>query len=329
MAKLDEYMKDPDSLQMDEAMAESLIAAMVDEPAEDAETQEVTPDEKPDQKPEADKAEPETAKDEPKDEPQQVIKTRDGKHEIPYSVLETERQRTRELQRQLDEARARQTQFEQQQSQEPQEPGPSAEKDDFNLEAYRDEFGDEAAQAEQSRRQQLQQLRESQQRLEKELADNKVWRAKQEQSERQREQQAQDVLTNEINEAIDSIPELSTWRNDEDPMWDAAVALDNRLMNDPAFKDVSIRERFETVVQRLTGKPSDKQSPSLEEDVEQKLAEKEKAARSAPNSLSDLPGGVSPDRSENDAVDRMSPMEIEAKLSRMTPDEQEAFLARL
>ena len=112
-------------------------------------------------------------------------------------------------------------------------------------------------------------------------------------------------------------------------MWDAAVALDNRLMNDPAFKDVPIRERFETVVQRLTGKPSEKTQPNLEEDVEEKLAEKEKAARSAPNSLSDLPGGVPSDQSDNDAVDRMSPAQLETKLTRMTPDEQEAFLARL
>lgn len=344
--KLDEYLSNPDEMPTDEESVEEFIRQMGDDGAEEAadtddEAGKEPPEEadkKPDPEPEK---KDESAKDNDKDddkakhEPQPVIKTRDGKHEIPYSVLEAERERVRKLNRELEELRAERERIEEERKQQEQattqdDPGKSAEKDTFDLEAYREEFGDEAAEAEKARREQLHEMRETQKRLEKELESNRAWREQQEAKAKETAQQEADRLQNEVNEAIDSIPELSAWMNEGDPMWDAAVALDNRLQNDPAFKDYTLKERFETVVERLTGKqPAPKTTEDLEKAADEKLAAKEAATRTAPNSLSDLPGGMPADQAESDTLERMTPSQLEAKLAKMSQSEIDEYLSRL
>lgn len=258
------------------------------------------------------------------DEPQRVIKTRDGKHEIPYSVLESERQKNAELQRKLDELKQRQQALGDKapEKKPDQDTGKSADKDDFDLEAFREEFGDEAAEAEVKRRIKVEALEKRQVQLEAELAENKKWREDQEAKSRQ-------TAADQVNEAIDSIPTLRDWREKDDPMWHAAVALDQRLMDDPEFKDMSFQQRFEAVVQRLTGQKPKPTEKDLEKEVDTKLAEQEAAGGSVPNSLSDIPGGVNTDQSESDTLERMTPTQLESKLEKMSPDELDAYLARL
>lgn len=347
--KLDEYLNNPDEMPTDEDSVEEFIRQMGDDtqdaPEADDDTDKDAPEDKAkepepdkdDADKDADKAKADDAtKDDDKaeDELQKVIKTRDGKHEIPYSVLEAERERTRKLNRELEELKAERQRIEEERKQQEKantqdDPGQSSDKDTFDLEAYREEFGDEAAEAEKARREQLQEMRDTQKRLEKELESNRTWREQQEAKAKETAQQEEDRLQNEVNEAIDSIPELSKWMNDEDPMWDAAVALDNRLQKDPAFKDYTLKQRFETVVERLTGKQPAPKTKDLEKDVDEKLAAEEAAARSAPNSLSDLPGGMPADQAESDTLERMTPSQLEAKLAKMSQSEIDEYLSRL
>lgn len=271
----------------------------------------------------------------PKDEPKpaeaeqpkpQVLVTRDGKHEIPYSVLEHERNRSRELQRELDAIKAEKaSQALQKPEAAPQdEPGTSTDMDEESLAAFREEFGDEAADAEIKRRAHYSNLEKRQKDLEKDLQEQKKWREDQ-------EAKSQQTVLSEINEAIDSIPELRNWRDESDPMWDAAVALDNRLQNDPKFTGLSFRERFGVVVERLTGRKSqNSNTPSAEELLEQKLKQKEQSAsRSTPSTLSDLPGGQMPDQSVTDTLERLTPSQLEAKFATMTDDQQNEYLSKL
>ncbi|MDF0750286.1 hypothetical protein NLU14_08590 [Marinobacter sp. 71-i] len=347
--RLDEYLSNPDEIPTDEESVEEFLRQMGDDGADEASVTDDKDDDdgkkppeeaekKPDPEPEKkdDPAEGDDKDDDKaQDEPQSVIKTRDGKHEIPYSVLEAERERVRKLNRELDELKAERERIEEERKQQEKantqdDSGKSADKDTFDLEAYREEFGDEAAEAEKARREQLHEMRETQKRLEKELTDNRTWREQQEAKAKETAQQEADRLQNEVNEAIDSIPELSKWMNDEDPMWDAAVALDNRLQKDPAFKDYSLKDRFETVVQRLTGKqPAPKTTEDLEKAADEKLAAKEAATRTAPNSLSDLPGGMPADQAESDTLERMTPSQLEAKLAKMSQSEIDEYLSRL
>lgn len=345
--KFEEYESNPASLDVDEDNVEALITQMGqdseaedDTGTDDADTATASDDSDDKAKEDAGqtKADDDTAaadqddtkaedKGKQDDEPQRVVKTRDGKHEIPYSVLERERQRNLELQRRLDEneRQMRELQNKAPEKKDDQDTGQSADKDDFDLEAFREEFGDEAAEAEQKRRQKYADMEKRQAKLEQELEDNRKWRQQQEAKTKQ-------DMESEINEAIDSIPELRGWRDDNDPMWEAAVALDNRLMKDPEFTDLSYRDRFVKVVERLTGrKASDTKTDdtSAQEALDKTLAEQEKSRGKAPSSLSDIPGGHAADQSEQDTLERMTTAQLERKFESMTPEQQSEYLARL
>lgn len=254
---------------------------------------------------------------------QPVIKTRDGQHDIPYSVLENERRRAADLQRQLNELlAAKASQGTQTSTKDPAETGLSAETDEQELVLFEEEFGKDAAEAERKRRERYAKLEQRQKELEQEVADSRKWR------EAQKAKSEQDELS-EINATIDSIPELQSWRDSGDPMWDAAVALDNRLQKDPAFQNKPLRDRFNAVVEKLTGRKANKIEPDQDALLDKKLSESAQRSRIAPSSLSDLPGGHVPDQSEYETLERLSTSQIGAKFERMTPEQQNEYLARL
>lgn len=351
--KFDEYMENPESLPTDEEAVEEFLKSMEDteEPAPVSEEEaaaaaeaegdaDVTATDKDDSDAKA-KAEAEAKGADTKDDDsgkdddnqtQPVIKTRDGKHEIPYSVLEAAREEARKLRTKLDQYEKEREQLERDKpapTTDNQDTATSSDKDEFDLDAFREEFGDEAAEAELKRRKELDSIREKQQRLEQELAANKEWREQQERQTKQEQEKAEEQLQKQVDEAIDSVPVLREWMNAKDPMWDAAVALDNRLRDDPAYRDYSLQQRFEAVVEKLTGQKPNPKPEDLEKDVDKKLAAKDAADRSAPNSLSDIPGGVQADQSDSDSLERMTTGQLEAKLAKMSAEDVEAYLARL
>lgn len=266
-------------------------------------------------------------------EPKPVVKTRDGKHEIPYSVLEAERRRARELQAELEEVRRqiKQAAPAAAASETPAETGEEQQAAKDHLQALIEEYGEDheivaAFRAERARTE----------RYARDLDELKAWRDKQERSS-----QVAEAVS--VEEAIDSVFSdtrkpgetsiLRQWQQEGGPLWDAAVAVDVRLQNDPEHRHLPLTQRLEKVVEILGFKPNKPPAPNagnaanLAETVERKLAEKDKAP--LPRSLSDLPGGEFSDQSEHDALERMTPSQIQAKFDRMTPTEQEEFLARL
>lgn len=364
--KLDEFEKDPDGFNVDEENVDELINQLGDdaegegqpEPTQEDETGS-QPTDKEEGKPtgeaegeESDEKKPESDEEKPKekagkdeeekgaadDEPQSVIKTRDGKHEIPYSVLEETRRQLRETQQQLDELKSKGAVTDKPaeptddtSTQQPgDKPAASAEMDDETFERWKEEFGEDIAEQERQRRQELADLRAQQAELQKQLKESEQWRE-------QQERKAKEDESTEINEAIDSIDELREWLKSEDPMWDAAVAMDNRMMADPEYRAKSYRERFETVVEKLTGRaPKQSSSESNEGDdksirdkVDQKLADQDKRQTTTPNSLSDVPGGTPPDQSETDTLERLTPSQLESKLANMSQEQMDEYLARL
>lgn len=310
-----------DAHDIDEENVEALIKQLEEEQS-DVEDAEVEEGEQTPESTEVETSEPEpNASDSEKSEPtddEKVIVTRDGKHEIPYSVLANERTRNNQLQRELDELKKAKAELV---SDEPSEQDGQSSDMDADLEYIREELGEEAAEAERKRRNHYAELEKRQRELERENAEIKKWREAQEHKQ-------EDAVLTEVNEAIDSIPQLREWRDSDDPMWQAAVALDNRLAQEPDNSGMSFKERFSLVVERLTGqKPNPKPEQINEAELEQKL-EKSKPS-SLPNSLSDIPGGQAPAQSESDSLELMSPSQLEAKLSKMTNEQQEEYLARL
>lgn len=259
-------------------------------------------------------------------EPKPVVKTRDGKHEIPYSELENARREARELKQQLEELKR-------QPATAPIETPDTTDtgKVEIDEQALIDEYGEELAKP-------IIALHKQNQQAQQEIAELRQWRQEQAQAK-----EADEATT--VNEAIDTVfadsikpgetSILRQWQESGDPLWDAAVALDNRLIQDPAWADKPHRERFEEVIQRLGHAPKPAEpagEPTKPEDLKAKADAKlaEKAGEtSIPRSLSDLPGGAPPDQTLIESVERMSPKDIETKLASMTPDQQEEFLARL
>jgi hypothetical protein len=259
------------------------------------------------------------------DEPKPVVKTRDGKHDIPYSVLEAERRKGRELEQELEKLR--------QQSAAPAPAQPPTDttdtgKGELDEQALIDEYGEELANP-------IIALHKENQQAKQEIADLRKWREQQDESK-----EADEATT--VNEAIDTVfadaikpgevSVLRQWQQSGDPLWDAAVALDNRLIDDPEWAGKPHRVRFEEVIQRLGHAPKPAESDTKPEDLRAKadarLAEKA-GETSIPRSLSDLPGGAPPDQTMIESIERMSPKDIETKLASMTPDQQEEFLARM
>lgn len=264
--------------------------------------------------------------DEPKPKPKPVVKTRDGKHEIPYSELENARREARELKQQLEELKRQPATL-------PIETPDTTDtgKVEIDEQALIDEYGEELAKP-------IIALHKQNQQAQREIAELRQWRQEQAQA-----READEATT--VNEAIDTVfadrtkpgevSILRKWQQDCDPLWDAAVALDNRLLQDPAWADKPHRERFEEVIQRLGHAPEpaepagDTKNPEdLKAKADAKLAAKADET-SVPRSLSDLPGGAPPDQTLIESIERMSPKDIEAKLASMTPEQQEEFLARL
>lgn len=150
-------------------------------------------------------------------------------------------------------------------------------------------------------------------------------------------QEAEDT-SDPLQDAIDSVPLLAEWQASKDEKWERAKAIDRALEGSPKWKGKPLEDRFAHVARQVAGefdipvddepapdttstnKPPAKAGKQPPEKVIQA------AARTAPNTLSDFKGGA-PDPSR-DAIDRMPPQRMLARMSEMTDDEIDALLAK-
>lgn len=260
----------------------------------------------------------------PSDE-QYVVKTADGKHEIPYDVLANEREQKRQFQQQLQEANERLKRLEQQAEQgRAEQEAQTGSQDDtpvenLDVESLREYAGDEVADAIKAQQEQIRRLNEEVRQ-----------RDEREQQERQEAEQRT------VQQDIDSVPELATWQSNGSPLWDAAVSADNRLREDPEWSSKPRQERFKEavrLVKREAGVPEQPSSSQGDkpEDVDKRAEQALEGAReSVPRTHSDAGvGGEHPATSEAEKVERMDVTELEEKLNTMSPEEQDAWLASL
>lgn len=272
-----------------------------------------------------------------------VVKTADGKHEIPYSVLQKARQSQRdaevraeqekaradELQRELEESKNQSQQLEAKAGVDTTD-GDAEGKvrllTDDEKQKLRDEYPDDIADqiisqngiivAQQN---QLDQMATSIKTLE---SDRTVGKAR------------------SVQEAIDSIPLLTELQADGGPMWDAACALDDKLRADPDWKDKTSQERFEEVAKRMedqmraytgqkspAGAPTKAKGTDVDKKVDQALAAADKKA--TPGSHSDLAGGEAPDQSEQARVEGLDSVQLETMFDGKSPEQIDAILARI
>lgn len=251
------------------------------------------------------------------------IVARDGKGAIPYAVLQAERRRNAELQRQLEEARRAPTAA---------AAAPAAAAADGSA----DEGAEAAAEGEDLGGL-LEELRaEFPEKLVKvvELALQRATTAEaraaaiEEVSSRSVRQNVQDV--------VDSDPVLSAWRDaDDQTLFDMAVEEDTRLRRDPQWADRPMVERYETVKQIVSlrsgtplpnaappsapapaaGGTPPVTTPNLAAAAAAVLQQAASKNAGRPLSLSDLPAGTPPAQSEQETAAGMSAQALEKMFS--------------
>jgi hypothetical protein len=256
-------------------------------------------------------------------EPEPVIKSKDGKHEIPYSVLQAERQRARTLEAQIAELSTKLASVQTEVAGGKQDTTPAI-----------DEIIDPAA---------LEQLREEAPvlaktidaligtigKLQADVTDSKRVAASVE-ADRQATQKTA------VDEAIDAVPKLSHVKQNDVEAFNKIADIDAFLRSNPAYQGMNLVDRFNKAVSMFEAAegpielPQRARQPSQAEVKAKADAVVEKAKNDArPQTLTDLPGGAPPPKNDLETVENMTATSLTSKFMNMTPQQVEAFLARL
>lgn len=261
------------------------------------------------------------------------VQARDGKHVIPYSVLERERDRAARAEA-TSEALALQLK-------QLQDGGNS------NAKASAENVGtlseEDLVHLEQDLPAVAKAIRAQMAMIDQLNGDLSSIQKDHQAAQKVEMQAAQD----EVEAAIAANPNLSAWRasasNQESPdplMWNRAADLDAVLREDNFWKDRPIAERLAKVAETIgnlygfpetkTTEPSAASSQAtLKAKAEAALAAATKAASPVPRSMGDIPGGSAPPVDEAAAMLEKSGPELTAEFMRMTPEQIEAKLSQL
>lgn len=266
------------------------------------------------------------------------VATRDGKHIIPYGVLESERDRrqaaentVQELQRKLDEMQASAAKGTAQGDKKVQQIAEQADEllSPEDLEAMRVDFPALAT------------------TIDRFKTVIGALNAKVESltaRDQERELSTAEQAAKRVQEFIDVEPVLAHLQSTNPELWAQAIALEKTLQANPKFADTATR--FAKVAERMSedygpfdgvpakptladkgGKPTPAASEAARKAVEEQLKQSQQG--SAPRSLSDLPSGEAPATDERASLENMSVVELGAQLSTMTTEQRDAFLRRL
>lgn len=139
-----------------------------------------------------------------------------------------------------------------------------------------------------------------------------------------------------VNDAIDVTPKLAHIRATNKELYAAAQQFDAVLRTQPKWAGKTLAERFARVVELVEGEhgaieipgakpdPTPQKTPAELRKEAEALANKT-AVKAVPTSMSDFPAGEPPVSSEQDALESMTPLQLAAKLGKMTAEQQEAY----
>jgi len=251
--------------------------------------------------------------------------SKNGKDEIPYQVLVSERERraaaekaAQDLRNQLAEIEARVKVGEQKQE------APRKE-DAIDIDKLAEDFPEVGVAIKSLQAQ----VAEANQRLQAVV-------------EIEQERQVREVQTarNRVQEAIDGNPVLSYWQNESPEMFNKAVQLDDALRQDSVTASLSMEQRFEKVVKAMTAiygepelpgnyKPAAPKTEDMNGLTEKAKEVVKKTESFKPRSLSDIPGGTPPASNERDKLQNMSQGQLAAMMHDMDADQINSLIARL
>lgn len=133
--------------------------------------------------------------------------------------------------------------------------------------------------------------------------------------------------TNPVEAALNAVPDLVAWKEGDEDRFTFAVTVDQRLMEDPAWKDKPMQERFAEAARRTKA--------AFGDEVQQQQAKpdpvKEPQAKTKiPDSPSDL--GSSAQATNSNSIEALSALPLDqltARMGDMSAAQIEALLAQL
>ncbi|EAQ6132246.1 hypothetical protein AXA88_26965 [Salmonella enterica] len=136
---------------------------------------------------------------------------------------------------------------------------------------------------------------------------------------------------------MNAVPDLKTWQQSDPDRFSLAVHLDEKLQNDPAWKDKPLTERFAEVARRTRAAYGEvPQEPVVEEDKSQKVlteaadkVAKAEAAASVPDSPSDVGNSAPLAQDKFEQLLGASYADAEAVMSGMSDADIDAILEKL
>lgn len=230
-----------------------------------------------------------------------VVLSKDGKHTIPYEVLENQRKRAQALEAENQQLKAI-----------------AAERD--KLQAALDKNGIQltAEEVEGKTDDELAELMEDFPAIGKVFAkySNRINELEGRLAEKA---QPETNAKNEVMTAFESIPELGSWKEGDQDRLDYAIARDAELMSDPIWQAKPVRERFQEAVRRTQSAFGDKVSQPAQQQKQQKQAAKPDGL---PNSPSDLGTSVRETSTKGtpEYYASLSQSELQREMASMTPD---------
>lgn len=238
------------------------------------------------------------------------IASKNGKHVLPFHVLQAERRRA-------DEAARRASELERELADLKAGKKPEAQAEELTE--------DEVVQMEQDFPEHGKKLRAVFERAR--ALEQKVGKA-------DPEDQRQADTSDPIQDAIDQIPMLLDWQVTDPEKFGRAQELDDVLKKSPKWKDKPLSDRFVHVARMVAEEydiPVD-DAPSAKPSQEAPNRKDPKAvianaSRTRPNTLSDFKGGATPDIQDT-RIERLSPVAQVNRWAGMTDEEIDAALAK-
>ena len=265
------------------------------------------------------------------------VATKDGKHVIPYSVLQSERNARSRAEQLAREAQERVTALEAQVN--------SANQGANNGESARTNQGQTASDISDE---DLEVLKEDFPTVYKavmaSMAAARALEAKLapvEESVRSQEAERAQSATESVQEAIDSVPKLAHIQATNPEAFALAQQFDNTLRGQAAWADRPLSERFAKVAEMVEAtlgqidlpggqKTSQPSAEDLRKAAEAKARDNAKATRSnVPTSLSEFPAGQHAAQDEKEAAENLSALQLAEKFASMSPDQMDAYFQTL
>lgn len=243
------------------------------------------------------------------------ILARDGKHMLPYSVLEEERANRRKAEAQAAEVGKQLAEISK--ALDEAEKGGTPELTD--LSALEADYPAEL----------INPLKAMQAQLAKVVDSNQALAAQLAQQVQDKEAQAQDSFQEGYLKDLAQFPLLAKAQQNGGPMFEEGVKISERLVKDENHKPQSRIDHLKEVDAQLRDLYGLPPAPTPEQTPAQIAARPlPPKVPKAPGSLSDIQGGVPPAASEAEAFVSMDNLRGAALLAKMTPAQQDEYLSR-